>query len=260
MKKFSLLLAFLLLAGCGDIKVVRNDAITSEPTFTSGGYKKSYKIGEKATTFIGDPIVRWQDSTIRYTKTAETFITNSDFELKGDYLKRDTFTSKIDIKLRKNVELFNIGSTNYKGTDYYVIAKDKEDNKYYFLVDHNGVLNKNVLIDDALDRKLISEKPYSSPDAIVFEKGPNKSESIATGGMSREIIFGGVNNITLNATYREYTPNDMARQAFYQSLVYQTTADTIRFRGFKIKVHEVTNEKITFTVLEDGLDDPKSGI
>lgn len=255
MKKIGLLLMLVLLAGCGDIKVVRRDSIQSEP-IESFGYIKSYNIGEKKTAYIGNSIVKWQDSKTKKINTSENFIAKSDFELKGDYIKRELFASTVNIKAFKNDEYFYFGTTKYKDNDYYVIARNIDDNKYYLLVDNNGILNKNILIDENLDRKLLSENPTSSPDTIVFEKKQNKEESL-TLGMSREIIFGGVNDITLNATYREYTPDDMARQAFYQNLVYQTSTDTIRFREFKIKVHEVTNEKITFTVLEDGLTNPK---
>ncbi len=95
----------------------------------------------------------------------------------------------------------------------------------------------------------------SSPEAwgnsfphFTFQKEPcNKA------GLQRELIFGGVNDISINMSYREYTPDDRARQAFYQNLSFQTTADVIRFQNIKIKVHEVSNEKIVFTVLEDGL-------
>lgn len=256
MKKIGFLLVLVLLAGCGDIKVVRRDSINSEPV-ESFGYIKSYNIGENKTAYIGNPIVKWQDSKTRRINTSEVFIAKSDFELKGDYIKRDLFTTTVNIKSFKNDEYLLFGTTNYKNTDYYVIARNLEDNKYYLLVNNNGIMNKNILIDEHLDRKLLSENPISSPDTIVFNKKQNKEESL-TLGMSREIIFGGVNDITLNATYREYSPDDMARQAFYQNLVYQTSTDTIRFREFKIKVHEVTNEKINFTVLEDGLTNPKS--
>jgi hypothetical protein len=244
-----------MLAGCGDIKVVRDDTFNTDDS-SSFNYVKSYNIGEKKTTSIGDPIVKWQEITVKNIPGPKMLQSKTDFKIEGDY-KRATnmLKSEINITSNKNDNYYLIGTTNYNDNKYSVIALNKEKNKYYLLVNDSGILNKNILIDENVDRKFISENAVSSPENIVFLKVPTTRIIM---GVSREVIFGGINNVTLNATYREYTPEDMARQAFYQNLVYQTSADTIRFQNFKIKVHEVTNEKITFTVLEDGLVSPIS--
>ncbi len=256
MGKIILLLAFLVLAGCGDIKVVRNNPFEKG----SDQYIKSYNIGEQKTTYIGDPIIKWQEARVKYTDDTKMFYAKTDFEIKGKYTKANKlFGSDFYYKSIKNDQYYYIGTASYDGNDYYVIAKDKEDNDCYLLIDYKGRLYKKIIIDEHLDRKLMFENLNTTPAEVVFLKTKLTNKSLAL-GLSREIIFGGVNNITMNATYREYTPDDMARQAFYQNLVYQTTADIIRFRGFKIKVHEVTNEKITFTVLEDGLANTESEV
>lgn len=59
--------------------------------------------------------------------------------------------------------------------------------------------------------------------------------------------------MSLNATYKEYSYNDLARPAFFQNLTYQVDAKQIRFKNFLIQIHDVTNEQITYTVLKDGL-------
>jgi len=71
--------------------------------------------------------------------------------------------------------------------------------------------------------------------------------------ISCELIFAGKNNVSLNTTYKEYSYNDLARPAFFQNLTYQANAQQIRFKDFLIQIHDVTNEQITYTVLEDGL-------
>jgi hypothetical protein len=68
-----------------------------------------------------------------------------------------------------------------------------------------------------------------------------------------ELIYSGKNDVSLNATYREYSSDDLARQAFFQNLTYQANAKQIRFKDFVIQIHNVTNEQITYTILEDGL-------
>ena len=72
-------------------------------------------------------------------------------------------------------------------------------------------------------------------------------------GMSIELIYSGKNDVSLNATYKEYTPDNMARPAFFQNITYRADARQLRFKNFVIKLHDVSNEKITYTVLEDGL-------
>lgn len=256
MKKLIVIMALLVLAGCSDISVKRENTFYSNE-INSHNYIKSYVLGEKKTTFIGDPIIKWQEISIKNTEITKMFAAKSDFELKGLYKGKGWSRLNVQLKANKADEFYYFGKTNYKGIEYSVIGinKDADDNLSNFLITNNGILNKYTVVDNELNDSLTAEKPYSSPDEIVFLEAPIKSKFLAA-GMSREVIFGGVNNVTLNATYREYTPDDMARQAFSQNLVYQTTAETIRFRGFKIKVHEVTNEKITYTVLEDGLNVP----
>ena len=56
-----------------------------------------------------------------------------------------------------------------------------------------------------------------------------------------------------NREYREYTSKDLARPAFYQNVVYEVGKAQIRFRGTVLKTYETTSEKVTFTVIFDGL-------
>ena len=95
---------------------------------------------------------------------------------------------------------------------------------------------------------------FISVSPIVFEiskKGMGEAEHIP--GPTIELIYSGKNDISLNVTYREYTPDNLARTAFFQNITYQADAKQIRFKDFVIKIDDISNEKITYTVLEDGL-------
>jgi hypothetical protein len=70
---------------------------------------------------------------------------------------------------------------------------------------------------------------------------------------SYQIIYTGINDVSLNMTYREYTKDDLAKPAFFQNITYKADAKQIRFKDFLIQIHDVTNENITYTILEDGL-------
>ena len=52
-------------------------------------------------------------------------------------------------------------------------------------------------------------------------------------------------------TYREYSPNDRARTDFFQNLTYDSSSKIIRFKDYKIRIKEATNQSIKFVVLSD---------
>ncbi len=54
-------------------------------------------------------------------------------------------------------------------------------------------------------------------------------------------------------TYREYTRDDVARPAFFQNVVYETNAKQLRYKDIKIDMLEATNEKVIYSIVEDGL-------
>jgi hypothetical protein len=67
-----------------------------------------------------------------------------------------------------------------------------------------------------------------------------------------EIIFTGRSGQNATFLYREFSPDDLAKPAFYQNLTYNLeTEDTIQFKKLKIKVLNVSNESIRFKVLSD---------
>jgi hypothetical protein len=68
-----------------------------------------------------------------------------------------------------------------------------------------------------------------------------------------ELLYGGVTKDEIKLSYREYTPDDLARPAFSQEIAYAPDSATIRFRDVVIAVESVDNEKIVYSVLSDGL-------
>jgi hypothetical protein len=67
-----------------------------------------------------------------------------------------------------------------------------------------------------------------------------------------ELLYTGVSATGINLTYREFSPDGLARVAFFQNLTYEATAKSIAFKKFRIAVEAATSESITFTVLADG--------
>lgn len=68
-----------------------------------------------------------------------------------------------------------------------------------------------------------------------------------------EIIFTGTSRGAINLAYREYAPDSMESPAVQEKLSYPIDTEIIRYESIEIKVHEVTDDRISYTVLADGL-------
>lgn len=84
---------------------------------------------------------------------------------------------------------------------------------------------------------------------------PAKQQEIQaeSGYKNFEVIYSGISDTAMQFTYREFTPDNMARPAFFQDLTYSLGSKSLRFRGFKIQVLSASNESIRFIVEEDDL-------
>ncbi|MGR3174778.1 MAG: hypothetical protein ACUZ8N_09285 [Candidatus Scalindua sp.] len=89
------------------------------------------------------------------------------------------------------------------------------------------------------------------PDAKFINKDITTIDT-DQGYENYELIYTGKDKQALHITYREYSPEDLARTAFFQNLTYPSDAEVIRFKDYKILVDDATSESITFTVAEDG--------
>jgi hypothetical protein len=89
------------------------------------------------------------------------------------------------------------------------------------------------------------------PPSSRFKQVLSEQVDASAGYVNYELIYSGKTSQSLNLLYREYTPEDLARPAFYQSLSYDADSKIIRFKKLKIEIGEANNEKITFAVLED---------
>lgn len=68
-----------------------------------------------------------------------------------------------------------------------------------------------------------------------------------------EIIFIGKTPETIHLLYREYDLDRPDQPAFQKKLAYPVDTEIIRHGKVAIKIHEVTAESISYTVLEDGV-------
>lgn len=240
---FSILACLILIQSCARGQWINTEFSPINPT--SGGCIKNFTLGEKRTAFIGQEIIKVQKCDF----FQKTFISLQDISASAKYrssnhniVHKDHINDNHQYTIHGSV-IFN-DKTNYvtKGSDGYYT--------WGILVLDDGSIIKNVLY--SYDYGML----YLSDSIVINPSKLNNSTScvrLTPLAISFELIFSGKNDVSLNTTYKEYSYNDLARPAFFQNLTYQANAKQIRFKDFLIQIHNVTNEQITYTVLEDGL-------
>ncbi|KAF0159594.1 MAG: hypothetical protein FD159_339 [Syntrophaceae bacterium] len=268
MKKIGILICVLLLTSCAAGSwISKNPQQLHKPekrsktgTIDRLFYEKNYKIGEKITAFVGQEIIRVKS----FNEKTAIFSSVKNVEKIARSKKSMDIHAKYNwtdyhIKSEANKE-YQIDKTINIGTQRFNLIELNDDkrSKWGILIDDEGaVYNKAIY---SIYHELLFYPSYISVSPVVFEiskkvEGEAEEREIEgiIPGMSMELIYSGKNDVSLNATYKEYTPDNMARPAFFQNITYRADVQQLRFKNFVIKLHDVSNEKITYTVLEDGL-------
>lgn len=239
MKRYGMVFLLLLLAGCNKMHANRSGINFSEECTY-----KTYTLGKDMTAFIGQPLAQWEPSLCE--KQLEAFTLNEDMSLTGTY-NTGWADRQINIRIKKGDVLYLSGTYNGR---YIARVKDSTGEEYGILFNDDGTVKKDTVTNDDLDHYYVSTNAKMIPDqpstTKVFSDTTYRGKAL-----TRELIYAGINNVTINVTYREFSRDDLARPAFFQNLVYPTSADSIRFQNLKIKINDVSNEKITYTVVED---------
>lgn len=199
---------------------------------------KNYKIGSAQTVYVGEPLI-----------------------------KRRTYLAKIQSKLVAIPEISSVLASSgfgviplpqgtpfevkydvfINGEKFSAMEVPTKNGIVAVLFDVNGLVREKVLRNGQLLPESFSVKPIN---ANVVTKRPEK---ILDKKMIEnfELIYGGVNNNQINLTYREFSPDDVARTAFFQELTYPTDSEFLRYKSMKVKVHNVSSEGINFEVVAD---------
>lgn len=248
-------------------------------------YQKNYKIGEIKTAFIGQEIIKIRPyKIIEMTTTTKMKMTTKTISHPIEKIasSRDPLYIVARDKLRK-FRINTQASQNLSITEsikiedqiYDVISlpNNYDEWKWGLLIDDKGEVFKKglysytyemmfysdyisitpVKFNISLGEKQGAEPEIESESETEAEPKIEKTTELDYSYTPYELIYSGKNNVSLNVIYREYTPNDIARTAFFQNITYQADAKNIRFKDFEIKIHSASNEKIVYTVLKDGL-------
>ena len=250
--KFRLLIcsaSALMLSGCyTPLLVDAPSKISDEHKFV-----KSYVLGEKKTVTVGDPMVKVQDYWV------ENFGSKVAYPSISATIRLGVNTVILEENKRYNI----LGRVDFEGASYRVIELFKIDRLEHMIL----VANLALITSDGMLKKLAvgewrlgnlgrvipmpSDPTVSEPRMRIIEESVPVVKT-TKGYENYELLYTGVSATGINLTYREFSPDGLARVAFFQNLTYEATAKSIAFKKFRIAVEAATSESITFTVLADG--------
>lgn len=206
---------------------------------------KNYNVGQKITVNVGDPMIKFQDFWLNVTE-APVAIPTQTVNLKGGFVNI-TFLAGQKYPVR--------GKMSFEGADYVVVANTDNPSDYQaVLVRADGtLLNRVVVGSPQLNGVVVVvyTMTISAPSARMVRE-TRQSVTSTKGYENFELLYTGTNSNGLNLTYREFSPEGLARVAFFQNLTYEAGAKSITFKKYRLAVDQASSESITFTVLADG--------
>jgi hypothetical protein len=242
---FSVLIV-ILFTGCVSI---------TPPTRNLSGLKteevKNYTLGQEYSVNVGESIIVRKSYLYKEAEISDRAKASNDFHA----------TAKIPLnKLLiydggKDEELLVLGTTEIKGVTYRIISigRTSNDLPVGMLATMDGKLTGQgvwrngygswgtATIDFKIDRLDTQFTPVKSIEVDKSQQYENY-----------EIVYTGKSGDNVTFVYREYTPEDLAKPAFYQNLTYNLAeGKVIQFRKLQMQVIEANNEQIKLKVLSD---------
>lgn len=225
-------IAVSALPGCGRMAVSPAAPQSSIRHETS----RNYQLGLRKTVSVGDSIIRVRDYYV--TRSAAQQMTPT---------QTFTFAPELNLSFVLGQAYQVAGSTERAGRIWTVVLHPRETN-YAILVGENGEIHNEAFWSRTGFKGPLTIKPASARMMRVLGAETIEPSKPYT---NYEIIYNGTDKNSILFTYREFSPEGLARAAFFQNLTYDARASTIRFKKFRIEVHSATSEGISYTVLEE---------
>jgi hypothetical protein len=225
----------LIFIGCASIKQIPNMGEDKKHI-----YKKNYEIAKPRFAYVGEEIVKVQDYYITKKKLNKLKAMN-DFKLDVGFseyfgMKDDTYPI--------------VGITDIDNVEHYVVSFPGSLQILRFCITRDGYFSERII---GQMNQILVGSPKVNPKDTKFEIVITENIDASQGYTNYEIVFTGASNNQINLLYREYTSDNMAKQAFYQNLSYPLDAKSIRFKNIVMSVENVSHEKIQYTVTQDNI-------
>ncbi|HEX6858730.1 MAG TPA: hypothetical protein VF138_00820 [Caulobacteraceae bacterium] len=201
--------------------------------------ERSYRIGERQTAAVGDAVVKVQQFVTKI-KPVKEVRANEDFRLRG---------GGYDLRFTKDQLLDVTDTRDLDGHVYFLVPVETSQ------LGMAGILTLQVAEDGRIHKKAFDGGFLFSyrPDPPSGRLTPVRESEVAQDKpfSNYEIIFTGYDGNAVHLVYREYSPENLARTAFFQELTYPAGAKTIRFRNLVLDVETVDAEAIAYKVVAD---------
>ena len=196
---------------------------------------QNYALGETMRAYVGQAII--EKGSLTYTEVSE-----------GKYRALYTLSAGAFHITQGGLYLAIFVDSNDGGI--YVQGDPARNGVFGAKVDRNGYLMNNHMFYYNLggwqDHALTN---IAEVGTKIFEPTPT-TKRYSPESFKLELLYLGLAGGDIRVSYREYR-DDIARPAFFQELTYNLdSSDVIRYRNFRIKVLNATNEEIEYILLE----------
>ncbi len=206
---------------------------------------RNYEIGKQESVYVGQPLVKVSDyyaqrAQVQVVRASQPFVMSTGF-------------LGVSARVAQGEALRVVGSTQHDGKAFRVVHIQQPDMfGFNFLINDDGTFSGAAISSVTGAYQMGSLMPVP-PDVRLVEDAVTAIDK-AKGYVNFELVYGGTTGDSIQVLYREYTPDDMARAAFSQQLVYSLASKHIRFRDIQIDVSEANNEHIAYVVTADGME------
>lgn len=238
------------LSGCSSVQMTQPQA-TISPLREEN--VKNYKIGTPAVATVGNPVIKRKNYFVRDITLHDRATPDRDFEVTCEI----PLNSKINFQGVKQVEIPIVASTQINGGSYKVLN----------IGTTNNGLAAGILIDESSQAATgvgVWKNGFGSwitgmgatfkfSEPLPLFSFPTRHDVDKTRGFENvELIYTGVNGKNVNFLYREFTPDDLARPAFFQNVTYDISkSDVVAFKAFHMKIISASNTDLKYIVLAD---------
>lgn len=236
MKVLTLLLILVSFTGC-----TTSVQMATGPEYRSKFVdEKNYEIGTSERSYVGEPII------VRKAYSATLFLDRvrvlNDFVLSGGIA-----TTKVH-EVGQRGDLYQVVGVNERGNRSIQIP----NSVFMFGLDAQGYWDQTIASPSFWTSPVGSGVSYKiEPSDTKFQIAEVEVPDSSEGYINHELIFTGLGAEGIHLLYREYTIENMARQAFSQDLVYPIDSKTIRFRNYEIDLLRVDSSEISYTILAE---------
>ncbi len=228
----------LVLVGCAHQSPV--ETAKADPVHL---FERSYLLGARSRVAVGDAIVKVKDYYVERTEYLAVRPTHA------ITIARD---SSPTMRFAANRSYPILARFEVDGVSHFVVP-DPLSRGVAAIVRPDGVILQRAagVVGNAVSGLAWFDSTVSPSDARMPQEVEDRVLR-AKGYVNYELIYNGASGGHLHMTYREFTPENIARTAYFQRMDYDANAEIVSFRKLKIRVHAATNENIDFTVVEEG--------